>query len=82
MTIVLTVLISNILVLLSFCLGAKIAIKIKKDEKINLNPVTAIQEDKRIRERQEKLDKIETELMINLENIENYNGDSTGQKDF
>lgn len=82
MTIVLTVLISNTLILLSFCLGAKIAIKIKKDEKININPIAAIQEDKRIKENKEKIEKVESEFLINLENIENYSGDSTGQRDF
>lgn len=66
--------------LLSFLIGAVIGQKTKNNEKIKLNPIKIIQEN-----REEKKIQIENDRRyeidkLNFENIDNYNGSSFGQK--
>lgn len=84
MTIILSILLVGIFMLLAFFMGVKLTQQIYNDKEVSfeVNPIKAIQEERKAKERAEKLDKIEREYQINLENIENYNGDATGQKDF
>ena len=46
-------------------------------KKPNLNPLNAYRE----REAKKEQEQIEKEMRINLENVNNYNGSSEGQKD-
>lgn len=84
MTIILSILLVGIFMLLAFFMGVKLTQQIYSDREVSfeVNPIKVIQEERKAKERAEKLDKIEREYQINLENIENYNGDATGQKDF
>lgn len=73
-------LISTILNIICFVIGVKTAQKVNKGEEIKLptiNPVEIIKE-----RREQKEAEIEQSIYAtNLENINNYKGDSTGQKD-
>lgn len=64
--------------ILCFFIGAKIGQKVINKEEIKMpNPIETIKEYK-IKDEELK----EQEIMkINLENIDNYNGDSIGQKE-
>ena len=67
--------------LLAFLVGARTAQKADRGEEIELptiNPMKAYQEH--IEQREAK--KEQEELEINMHNINNYRGDSTGQIDF
>ena len=76
----LLILLTGTLNIACFLIGAQVGQKVDKDEPIELptvNPIKAIREreDRRIADKeQNKLDTI-------LQNIENYNGTSQGQKD-
>lgn len=66
--------------LTSFVVGAKVGQKVVKGEKVELplpNPVKAIREREERREAKAEADRLATIL----ENIENYDGTSAGQKD-
>lgn len=78
-TIIIVLLVGG-LELLAFLIGARTAQKLQKGEEIELpkvNPMEAYREHREQREalKEQELDK------ANLENINNYRGDSTGQKD-
>jgi uncharacterized membrane protein len=63
-----------------FLIGAKTAQKVNRDEEIKLpsiNPMEIIKERREAKEAQIEQDRYNTML----ENINNYKGDSTGQKD-
>lgn len=63
-----------------FLIGAKTAQKANRDEEIKLptiNPIEMIKEHREQKEAQIEQDRYNTML----ENINNYKGDSTGQKD-
>ncbi len=67
--------------LLSFVIGAKIGQNISHNKEITINPIKAVKEeieDKRIKH---EIDEQERLQNIELENIDNYNGDSLGQKE-
>lgn len=71
----------GLLMMFSFLLGARTSQKAYKKEEIvmpTLNPIKAFQEHK---EKAEKT-KEEKEFNTMMENINNYNGTSLGQKDF
>jgi hypothetical protein len=66
--------------LLAFLIGAKTAQKVDRGEEIKLpsiNPIEIAKEHREAKEAQIEQDKYN----IMLENINNYRGDSTGQKD-
>lgn len=78
-TIILITLVGG-LELLAFLIGARTAQKLHKGEVIelpNINPMEAYRERREQREanKEQEIDK------ANLENINNYRGDSVGQKD-
>ena len=63
-----------------FFIGAKVGQTVAKGETIeapNLNPIEIVREYKEDKERRHTLDRINTLL----ENIDNYDGTSIGQKD-
>lgn len=63
-----------------FLIGVKTAQKVNRDEEIKLpsiNPIEIIKERREQKEAQIEQDRYNTML----ENINNYKGDSTGQKD-
>lgn len=70
-----------ILLMFAFLLGAKTAQKVDKGEKIELPSINPMEIYRRYEEQQESKEKQE-ELETNMHNINNYVGDSTGQKDF
>lgn len=66
--------------ILCFMLGAKVGQAVVNEEKVelpNLNPFDAIREHKSKQEAERKQEKID----IIMQNIENYDGTSNGQKD-
>jgi hypothetical protein len=63
-----------------FLIGAKIAQNVHKGEEIKLPSINPIEKIKDIREQREA-NKEQERVNIMLENINNYRGDSTGQKD-
>lgn len=73
------ILVVGILNLLSFCLGSKTS----KGEEIQLkNPIEQYQEYKNEKNNTETYEQERKILETNLENIENFDGTSLGQKDF
>ena len=66
--------VSNIL---CFVIGAKIGQMVNKGDDINLNPVQMAREHKTKVEAQKAQDRMETIM----QNIENYDGSSVGQRD-
>lgn len=70
----------GILNLLAFLIGAKTGQKVVNKEPVELpkiNPITIYKEHKE----KEAMNRENERLNIMLENIDNYRGDSTGQKD-
>lgn len=68
-----------------FVVGAKVGQKVSKGEPIempNLNPIEAIRERQHEKEAKREAERQQDELVTLMENIENYNGTSAGQKDF
>ena len=66
--------------MLCFLIGVKTAQKVNRDEEIKLpsiNPIEIIKEHREAKEAQIEQDRYNTML----ENINNYKGDATGQKD-
>lgn len=63
-----------------FLIGAKVGQKVSKDEPIelpSLNPLTAYREAQEKREAEREQDRLDTIM----QNIENYDGTSAGQRD-
>jgi hypothetical protein len=76
----LLILITGTLNAVCFYIGAKVGQKVVKGEPIELptlNPMQVIREREERKEAEREQDKLDTIL----ENIENYNGTSAGQKD-
>ncbi len=71
----------GIMNILCFFIGARVGQKVVRQEKIELNPIKAVNKAKE--ERKEKKEKeLEDEYMKTvMYNIDNYNGTSLGQKD-
>lgn len=79
LTLIILVLIVCTSNILSFYLGTKS----KKNEEVNIKgPIKRYQEHKELKANNEEYEKEQKILETNLENIENYNGTSLGQKDF
>nr|DAJ44556.1 MAG TPA: hypothetical protein [Caudoviricetes sp.] len=77
------VLLVGIFMILAFLLGVNVTQKIQKNEEVKIpNPISSIKDSIRDDERRKKIEKIEREYQTNLENIDNYVGDGTNQKDF
>ena len=77
--IILVVCIANIL---CFYIGAKIGQAIIREEDVTLpNPVTAVQEHVQAQREKRKSREDQEQLDVILENIENYDGTSFGQRD-
>ena len=78
---IILVLLIGVMNLLAFLIGARTAQKADRGEEITLpsiNPMKTYQEHLE----QKQAQKEQEELEINLYNIDNYKGDSLGQKDF
>ena len=72
------------LAVVCFFVGAKVGQKVSKGEDINvptINPIDAIRERREAREAREEARAEADVLDTILENIKNYNGSSSGQKD-
>jgi hypothetical protein len=78
-TIILVTLVGG-LELLAFLIGARTAQKLQKGEEIELPKVNPMEAYREHREHVEALKEQELDK-ANLENINNYRGDSRGQKD-
>lgn len=78
-TIILVLLVGG-LELLAFLIGARTAQKLHKGEEVKLPKVNPMETYREHREQREALKEQEIDK-ANLENINNYRGDSTGQKD-
>lgn len=77
---IILVLLMGAMNLIAFLIGARTAQKAHRDEEIKLPTINPIEIAKEHRERKEA--ELEQEKFnIMLENINNYSGDSTGQKD-
>lgn len=78
-TVILVVLV-GVMNLLAFLIGAKTAQKLDRGEKIELPSINPMQT---YREHREKVEASKEQERLNtmLENINNYDGSSTGQKD-
>lgn len=63
-----------------FLIGAKIAENVHRGEEIKLPSINPMEKIKEIREQREA-SKEQERINIMFENINNYKGDSTGQKD-
>lgn len=63
-----------------FLIGAKTAQKVSNNEEIKLPNINPLEIAKEHRERKEA-EREQTKFDIMLENINNYKGDATGQKD-
>lgn len=77
---VLTIIAVGTLNVACFFIGSRIGQKVAKGEPIempNINPIEKIQEHKDKKQARAEKDRIETIL----QNIDNYNGTSAGQKD-
>lgn len=77
---IILVLVMGAMNLLAFMIGARTSQKAQNNEEIKLPTINPIEIAKEHRERKEA--ELEQEKFnIMLENINNYSGDSTGQKD-
>lgn len=77
------VLLVGIFMILAFLLGVNVTQKIQKNEEVKIpNPISSIRDSIRDDKRRKKIEEIEREYQTNLENIDNYVGDGTNQKDF
>ena len=69
--------------LLAFLLGVNVTQKIQKNEEVKIpNPISTIKDSIKDNKKNERIEKIEHVYQTNLENIDNYTGDGTNQKDF
>ena len=70
----------GVFLMLSFILGAKIGQKVVKGEEVKIelpNPIKKINEHKEMKE----AERVQDELDIIAENIDNYDGTGLGQKE-
>lgn len=71
----------GIMNILCFFIGARVGQKVIRQEKIELNPIKAINKAKE-ENREKKEKELEDEYIKTImHNIDNYNGTSLGQKD-
>ncbi len=71
----------GIMNILCFFIGARVGQKVVRQEKIELNPIKAINKAKE-ENREKKEKELEDEYIKTImHNIDNYNGTSLGQKD-
>ena len=78
--IVLSVAVTTFMNILCFMIGVKTAQKVNRDEEVKLpsiNPIEIIKEHREAKEAELEQERYNTML----ENINNYSGDATGQKD-
>lgn len=66
-----------------FCLivGVSIGQKTSKNKEIRINPVSAIRKDIQEKKEEKKQELKQRQIDTMLYNIDNYNGDSLGQRD-
>lgn len=76
--VIMLVFMTGLFCVLSFLIGVLSALG---KSRITLNPVEAYKEHKEQKQQQEEHNLQQKQLEIMLENIENYDGTSTGQKD-
>ncbi len=76
--VIMLVLMTGFFCVISFLAGAITALC---KNKVNLNPIQAHKEKKEIQEQIDKRDLEQRQIATMLENIENYDGTSLGQKD-
>lgn len=69
------------LVQISSFLMMILGMNIKGKTNKSINPIEAIKENKKIREEKKEYDLIQRQKQIMIENINNYDGTSLGQKD-
>ena len=70
----------GIFIMSSFIIGVILGQKLNRNEKIEVNPVKAIEDYKEEREYKREIQQEQTKLDIMLENIDNYDGTGIGQK--
>lgn len=70
----------GIFIMSSFVIGVILGQKLNRNEKIEVNPVKAIENYKEEREYKKEIQQEQTKLDIMLENIDNYDGTGIGQK--
>lgn len=70
----------GIFIMSSFVIGVILGQKLNRNEKIEVNPVKAIEDYKEEREYKKEIQQEQTKLDIMLENIDNYDGTGIGQK--
>lgn len=80
--IILLIIIVTCIVLVAFFMGANMILNVQAGKKIIESPINTVKVNKRKAEQEELFNKQEKEYQTNLENIENYNGDGTGQINF
>lgn len=77
---ILLIIVMGVMNLLAFVIGARTSQKAQKDEEIKLPSINPMEIAKEHRERkQAEIEQAKYDVM--LENINNYSGDGTGQKD-
>lgn len=76
--VIMLVLMTGFFCIISFIAGAITALC---KDRVNLNPIHVYKEKKEIQEQKEKRDLEQRQISTMLENIENYDGTSLGQKD-
>lgn len=70
----------GIFIISSFVIGVILGQKLNRNEKIEVNPVKAIEDYKEERQYKKEIQQEQTKLDIMLENIDNYDGTGIGQK--
>ncbi len=72
----------GIFILVSFIKGIQIGIKLRKDEPIEVqSPITYVKEKIQENKDNKIIEKEQEITQTNLDNIDNYDGSSIGQKD-
>lgn len=75
------VLILELFNLLCLIVGVSIGQKTAKNKEIKINPVSAIRKDIQEKKEEKKQELKQRQIDTMLYNIDNYNGDSLGQRD-
>lgn len=70
----------GLFIMSSFVIGVILGQKLNRNEKIEINPVKAIEDYKEEREYKKEVKEEMSKLDIMLENIDNYDGTGIGQK--
>lgn len=70
----------GIFIMSSFVIGVILGQKLNRNEKIEVNPVKAIEDYKEERQYKKEIQQEQSKLDIMLENIDNYDGTGIGQK--